>query len=92
MVIDELLLEKLQRLAMIELSSEEAKEVASNLNEILSFIDNLSSVNTNDIVLSNTAKTPLRDDVPKDSTIAQSMLENAPKAQDGFFIVPKIIE
>lgn len=92
MVIDELLLGKLQRLAMIELNQEEAKEVASNLNEILGFIDNLSSINTDDIALSSSAKTPLRDDVPKDSATAQSVLENAPKAQDGFFIVPKIIE
>ena len=92
MVIDELLLGKLQRLATIDLSSDEAKEVASNLNEILGFIDNLSSVDTNNIALSSSAKTPLRDDVPKDSAIAQSVLENAPKAQDGFFIVPKIIE
>lgn len=91
-MIDELLLGKLQKLAMIDLSQEEAAEVASNLNEILGFIDNLSSVDTNNIALSSSAKTPLRDDVPKDSAIAQSVLENAPKAQDGFFIVPKIIE
>ncbi|KAA8710708.1 Asp-tRNA(Asn)/Glu-tRNA(Gln) amidotransferase subunit GatC [Helicobacter canis] len=91
MMIDELLLGKLQKLAMIDLSQEEAAEVASNLNEILGFIDNLSSINTDDIALSTNAKTPLRDDVPKDSNVALNVLENAPKAQDGFFIVPKII-
>ncbi len=90
-MIDELLLGKLQKLAMIDLSQEEAAEVASNLNEILGFIDNLSSINTDDIALSTNAKTPLRDDVPKDSNVALNVLENAPKAQDGFFIVPKII-
>lgn len=90
-MIDELLLEKLQKLAMIDLSQEEAAEVASNLNEILGFIDNLSSINTDDIALGTNAKTPLRDDVPKDSNVALNVLENAPKAQDGFFIVPKII-
>lgn len=91
MMIDELLLGKLQKLAMIDLSQEEAAEVASNLNEILGFIDNLSSINTDDIALGTNAKTPLRDDVPKDSNVALNVLENAPKAQDGFFIVPKII-
>lgn len=91
MMIDELLLGKLQKLAMIDLSQEEAAEVASNLNEILGFIDNLSSINTDGIALSTNAKTPLRDDVPKDSNVALNVLENAPKAQDGFFIVPKII-
>lgn len=90
-MIDELLLGKLQKLAMIDLSQEEAAEVASNLNEILGFIDNLSSINTDDIALGTNAKTPLRDDVPKDSNVALNVLENAPKAQDGFFIVPKII-
>lgn len=90
-MIDELLLGKLQKLAMIDLSQEEAAEVASNLNEILGFIDNLSSINTDDIALSTSAKTPLRDDVPKDSNVALNVLENAPKALDGFFIVPKII-
>lgn len=91
-IIDDTLLSKLERLAMIDLSEEERAKVAENLNEILGFIDNLSAVDTESISLESHAKTPLRDDVPRDASIASDVLAHAPKAENGYFIVPKIIE
>ena len=37
-------------------------------------------------------KLPMRDDVVTDGEIEPAVLANAPLAEDGFFVVPKIIE
>lgn len=92
MRINDELLAKLQRLAMIEISEDEKQKVEQNLSEILNFIDNLNSINTDDIKLESNLKTPLREDEVKNSNIAKEVLDSAPKAESGFFIVPKIIE
>lgn len=92
MQIDDELLGKLQRLAMIEIDDEHKEKVRENLSEILNFVENLNSIDTDSITLTNNEKTPLRVDEPKQSTIAKEVLVNAPSTQDGFFIVPKIIE
>lgn len=92
MQIDDELLGKLQRLAMIEIDDEHKEKVRENLSEILNFVENLNSIDTDSITLTSNEKTPLRTDEPKQSTIAKEVLANAPSAQDGFFIVPKIIE
>ena len=90
MQIDDALLGNLEKLAMIEI--EDKEKVKENLSEILNFVENLNGVDTDSIMLQSTEKTPLRDDEPKQSNIAKQVLEVAPNAKDGFFIVPKIIE
>ncbi len=90
--IDEALLAKLERLAMIQIDPKQAAEVTKNLNEILGFVENLQNIDTSHIVLENHKKTPLRSDEIVQSSIAQDVLTHAPSAKDGFFIVPKIIE
>jgi aspartyl-tRNA(Asn)/glutamyl-tRNA(Gln) amidotransferase subunit C len=35
---------------------------------------------------------PMRDDVVTDGGIAEDVLANAPLTEDGFFVVPKVIE
>ena len=37
-------------------------------------------------------KLPMRDDVVTDGEIAAAVLANAPLTEDGFFLVPKVIE
>lgn len=90
MHIDDALLGKLEKLAMIEI--EDKQKTKDNLSEILTFVENLNSVDTDSIVLQNNDKTPLRQDEPKPSSVAKQVLDSAPNAKDGFFIVPKIIE
>jgi len=90
MEIDNTLLDKLERLAMIEVQDRE--KVRGNLNEILGFVENLNGINTDNISLDYDVKTPLREDSVIDSSVADSVLKNAPNQDDRFFIVPKIIE
>ena len=92
MIIDEKLLDKLQRLTMIQISPQEREKVAQNLNDILGFVENLGSINTYNITLTTDKKTPMREDIIHDANIAKDVLDHAPSAQNGFFLVPKIIE
>jgi aspartyl/glutamyl-tRNA(Asn/Gln) amidotransferase C subunit len=34
----------------------------------------------------------MREDIPTNSDVVESVLKNSPKSEDTFFIVPKIIE
>ncbi len=92
MLVDDVLLSKLQKLAMIEISAQGLPKVKQNLNEILSFVENLNGIDTQDIALDSNLKTPMREDEIIDSDMARDILDSAPNAKDGFFIVPKIIE
>ena len=93
MKIDIKTIEKLENLSMVEI--EDKEKMASDLQEIVSFVEMLNELDTEGIepsfrVLDIT--TPLRDDKPIKTEIIKDVLAHAPKAKDGYFIVPKIIE
>ncbi len=93
MKIDIKVIEKLENLAMLEV--EDKEKMAKDLQEIVNFVEMLNELDTEGIepsfrVLDIT--TPLREDEPKRSDIIKDVLAHAPKAKDGYFIVPKIIE
>lgn len=92
--LDDGLLHRLEKLGMIEIDESKKEEIKKNLSDILGFVDNISSLDLDDIKLeAKDMKTPLREDVKQnDSSISRSILENAPDSKDGYFIVPKIIE
>lgn len=94
MQIDSKLLEKLERLSMLELSAEKKEQIATELSEILGFVENLETLNIQMPKDSQkeALKIPMREDVPTDSNIAKDVLAHAPQSEEGFFIVPKIIE
>lgn len=92
--LDDGLLHRLEKLGMIEIDKSKKEEIKKNLSDILGFVDNISSLDLDDIKLeAKDMKTPLREDIKQnDSSISRSILENAPDSKDGYFIVPKIIE
>ncbi|CUU39025.1 MULTISPECIES: Asp-tRNA(Asn)/Glu-tRNA(Gln) amidotransferase subunit GatC [Helicobacter] len=92
MQIDDALLSKLERLSMIRIDDKKRTQTQEQLTEIVGFVENLSAIEVPQDCFSEELKTPLREDIPKDSQIAKDVLSHAPKAQDNFFIVPKIIE
>lgn len=96
MQIDDALLTKLEKLSYLEIAPDKREEIISQLSEIVSFVDNLSELDTTDMdpTFAMTDKgTQLREDTPTSSIeISQSILNNAPVNEDNFFIVPKIIE
>ncbi len=96
MKIDDALLTKLEKLSYLEIAEDKREEIISQLSEIVSFVDNLSELDTKELnpTFSMTDKgTRLREDESKSSKeVSESILRNAPHSEDNFFIVPKIIE
>ena len=83
------------KLARIAMSDAEVEAMVPELNNILSWVEQLGEVNTDGVepltaVIDN--KLRLRDDVVDDGNIRDDVLKNAPDAQHGFFAVPKVIE
>lgn len=92
MLIDEKLLERLEKLSSLKLSKEERQTLLAEFDDILKFVDNLNEIDTNNLKINNLNYTPLREDIPEKSEVIESILENAPSRSKHFFSVPKIIE
>ena len=86
---------KVARLSRIAASEEHLDELVGELNGILGWIDQLNEVDVSDVEpLTSVVETrlPMRDDVVTDGNISDQVLANAPRTEDGFFIVPKSVE
>lgn len=96
MQIDDKLLERLETLSYLKISDDKRGEIIEQLSEIVSFVDNLSELDTEgvDDTFAMTAEgTRLRPDTAScDTQINNDILANAPQSSEHFFIVPKIIE
>ncbi len=96
MQVDDALLSKLEKLSFLKVSDDKREEIISQLSEIVSFVDNLSALDTSgvdDKFAMSDAQTILREDTPAcESQINDAILSHAPKSAEHFFIVPKIIE
>ena len=96
MQVDDALLAKLEKLSFLKVSDDKREEIIGQLSEIVNFVDNLSTLNTDgvdDNFAMSDASTFTREDSPScDVNINSDILKNAPKSGDNFFIVPKIIE
>jgi aspartyl-tRNA(Asn)/glutamyl-tRNA(Gln) amidotransferase subunit C len=69
--------------------------LAGELNAIIGFIEQLNEVDVDGVepmASAVSATLPLRDDVVTDGGDASRVLANAPRAADGFFVVPKVVE
>ena len=86
---------KVARLSRIAVSEEHLDELAGELNGILGWIDQLNEVDVSDVEpLTSVVETklPMREDLITDGNISDQVLANAPRTEDGFFIVPKSVE
>jgi aspartyl-tRNA(Asn)/glutamyl-tRNA(Gln) amidotransferase subunit C len=96
MQIDEILLQRLEKLSYLEIPKEQREDMISQLSEIVSFVDNLSELNTEGISATfamSDNSTSLREDIGLvNRTINDDILAHAPHSSEHFFIVPKIIE
>jgi len=95
MSLDKATVRAIAELARIEVKDEELDHLAGELSNILTFVEQLSEVNTDGIqpmtsVADITA--PMRADVVNDGGYPDKILDNAPEAAEGFFTVPKVVE
>lgn len=95
MSVDAATVKRIGRLARIRIEENEVEAYQTELNAILGFVEQLAEVNV-DGVEAMTSVTPMtlrrRDDVISDGGYAEAVVENAPLAEDNFFMVPKVIE
>jgi aspartyl-tRNA(Asn)/glutamyl-tRNA(Gln) amidotransferase subunit C len=83
------------RLSRLSLSDKEIETFGDQLNTIIDYVEQLSSLDTSNveptshvIPLTNV----MRDDIPTASLSREDALRNAPDSTEKFYRVPKIIE
>ncbi|MEO6338940.1 MAG: Asp-tRNA(Asn)/Glu-tRNA(Gln) amidotransferase subunit GatC [Caulobacteraceae bacterium] len=95
MAIDAATVRKVAKLARIAVPEDRLEPLAAELSGIMDWIEQLSEVNVDGVepmTSAVAAKLPMREDVITDGGSAAKVLSNAPRAADGFFIVPKVVE
>ncbi|MDO8605515.1 MAG: Asp-tRNA(Asn)/Glu-tRNA(Gln) amidotransferase subunit GatC [Phaeospirillum sp.] len=95
MSLDKATVRNIANLARIEVRDEELDHLAGELSNIITFVEQLSEVNTDGVepMTSVAAMTlPMRKDVVTDGGRHDAVMANAPEAEDGFFTVPKVVE
>ena len=95
MSIDEKIVKKIATLSRITISENEITKLSAELNSIIKWVEQLNEIDTTEILpmtssVNNTLY--LRKDVVSDGNIVDDILLNAPMTEDGFFLVPKVIE
>jgi aspartyl-tRNA(Asn)/glutamyl-tRNA(Gln) amidotransferase subunit C len=94
MIIDKNTVEKVAHLARLELLEEEKDAMIDDLNKILGFMDKLNEVDTSGVeplVYMTNEINVLREDTVKQEITREEALLNAPKHDDKYFLVPKVI-
>jgi aspartyl-tRNA(Asn)/glutamyl-tRNA(Gln) amidotransferase subunit C len=82
---------RIAELAHLEFDDAGLDRMASEMTEILSYIDQLRDIDTAEFAERDVTVTPLREDEPRPSTDRALVERNAPAWKDGFFVVPKVI-
>lgn len=86
---------RIAHLSRISVSDEDMPHLQDEINAILKFVDALQAVDVEGVEPMTSVipmRLPMRDDVVTDGDIADKVLVNAPLTEDGFFLVPKVIE
>lgn len=95
MSVDDNTVRKIAKLARLAISDEKVPVMAGELNGILGWIEMLNEVDVEGIEPMTSAveiALPMREDEVTDGDIQAQVLANAPKADSGFFVVPKSVE
>jgi len=95
MAVDLAAVRRIAHLARIAVRDDELPHLQGEINAILSFVEALGEVDVSGVEPMTSVipmKLPMREDVVTDGEIAASVLANAPLTEDGFFVIPKVVE
>jgi len=97
MSIDNKIVEKIAKLSRISLEDNEVNDLSLELSQILDWVEQLSEINTDDISpifssFDDAEDINLREDIISDGGYRDKVISNAPMSEDGFFLVPKVID
>lgn len=95
MAIDKHEIEKLSRLARLSVSEEDSADVADRITRILDLVDQLQAVDTSGVAPMShplDAVQRLRADEVTELNQREAFQAIAPNAEQGLYLVPKVIE
>ncbi len=93
--IDEAMVRRIARLSRLELSEPEARLFASQLHNVLAYVEQIGGVDTTDVpplAHALTVTNVLRDDEPRGGLSSVQALSNAPDREGEFFRVPAVLD
>ena len=88
---------KIAKLSKISLSENEIKKFLTDLNQIIGWVDQLTEVDTEKVAPTFSSfgveeGIKKRSDIVSDGGYREDVISNAPKSEEGFFLVPKVID
>jgi aspartyl-tRNA(Asn)/glutamyl-tRNA(Gln) amidotransferase subunit C len=95
MKIDKETLNKMAHLARLEFEEKDAEKMMEDMTNMVSFVEKLNEVDTTGIEPLTTMShevNALREDEVKNQLSHDEALKNAPKKDDNFFRVPKVLD
>jgi|YelNatPaOPRAMG01_1025707.scaffolds.fasta_scaffold29216_2 aspartyl-tRNA(Asn)/glutamyl-tRNA(Gln) amidotransferase subunit C len=92
-------IDRLAQLARLDLSVAERDQMLTDLNAFFAVVEQMRAADTAGVTplahpLSAVQDMPLRlrDDIVTEGDLREAALRNAPDAQDGLFLVPRVVE
>jgi aspartyl-tRNA(Asn)/glutamyl-tRNA(Gln) amidotransferase subunit C len=95
MKVDKETLDKIAHLARLEFDEKDAEKMVNDLGNIITFVEKLNEVNTDGVAPLTTMSheiNSLREDEVKPHLDHSVALHGAPKKDDDYFRVPKVLE
>ncbi len=95
MKITEEIIDHIAHLAKLEFQGEQKTAIREDMQKIISFMDKLSEVPTDDVeplIFMTDEVNRLRDDVPSVTISQDEALKNAPKKDSDYFRIPKVLD
>lgn len=95
MKIDRPLLDKIAHLARLEFDEKDAEKMIRDMSAIVDWVEQLKEVDTEGVEPLTTMSSEinmLREDVVKEHLSHERALLNAPKKDENYFRVPKVLE
>lgn len=95
MIIDKEAIEKIAHLSRLKLDEKSEKKMLKSMNEIVEWVAKLEEVDTEGVeplTHMTQEKSVWRDDQAKYSLSHEEALKNAPKKDNDFFRVPKVLD
>ena len=95
MSLDKEKIKHVAKLARISVDEAKVDSLTKDLNSIFKFIEQLNELDTSNVepltsILNESLRT--RKDLINDGKIRDKILQNSPKKNDEFFVVPKVVE
>lgn len=95
MNIDTKIVDEVAHLARLEFDDKAKEEIIGDMNRMLSFVDKLSELDTNNVeplIYMTDEVNIMRDDEPVVTITQADALKNAPKRDSDYYKAPKVIE